>query len=57
LAQGYSPEQAALLGTFIHGHAGDLAAIHIGQQALLASDIIDYLGKAFLNFENHDPTF
>jgi len=54
LAQGYPPPDAALLGTFIHGLSGDIAASHLGQQALIATDIIDYLGKAFLKIENHD---
>jgi hydroxyethylthiazole kinase-like uncharacterized protein yjeF len=54
LAQGYPSSEAALLGAFIHGLAGDLAASDISQQALIAADIIDYLGKAFLKIENHD---
>lgn len=55
LSQGYQPADAALLGTYIHGLAGDLAASENGQQAMIASDIIDNLGKAFLKFENYDP--
>ena len=55
LSQGYQPADAALLGTYIHGLAGDLAANENGQQAMIASDIIDNLGKAFLKFENYDP--
>lgn len=47
LAQGYSNEQAALFGVYIHGLAGDLAAEEIGEESLIASDIISYLGKAF----------
>ncbi len=54
LAQGYPHSDAALLGAFIHGLAGDLAASEIGQQALIATDIIDYLGKTFLKIENHE---
>ncbi len=54
LAQGYPPSDAALIGAYIHGLAGDMAASDVGQQALIAADIIDYLGKAFLKFENHD---
>jgi ADP-dependent NAD(P)H-hydrate dehydratase / NAD(P)H-hydrate epimerase len=54
LAQGYPPSEAALLGAFVHGLAGDLAAADFGQQSLIATDIIDYLGKAFLKFENHE---
>jgi NAD(P)H-hydrate epimerase len=46
LAQRYSPEEAAVLGVYLHGLAGDLAADEIGQEALMASDITEHLGKA-----------
>ncbi len=48
LAQGYEPQQAAILGVYLHGLAGDIAAKELSQEALIAGDIIDYLGKAFL---------
>lgn len=47
LCQGYPSEQAAILGVYVHGVAGDLAAAKLSQQALIASDIIDHLGEAF----------
>lgn len=47
LAQGYSPLEASLLGTYLHGYAGDLAAIDKGVEALIASDLVDYLPQAF----------
>jgi len=47
LAQGYTPERASILGVYLHGLAGDLAAQKTGQQALIAGDIIDCLGKAY----------
>jgi ADP-dependent NAD(P)H-hydrate dehydratase / NAD(P)H-hydrate epimerase len=49
LAQGYDPTNAAILGVYIHGMAGDFAEKVIGQEAMLASDIIDNLGLAFKN--------
>jgi ADP-dependent NAD(P)H-hydrate dehydratase / NAD(P)H-hydrate epimerase len=49
LAQGYSSRSAALLGVYLHGLAGDLAAAELSQEALIAGDIADYLGKAFLS--------
>lgn len=49
LAQGYLPEEAAVLGVFLHATAGDYAARALGQHSLLASDIIDYLPQAFLS--------
>ncbi len=48
LTQGYEPKTSAILGVYLHGLAGNLAAKRVGQEALLASDIIDNLGKAFL---------
>jgi ADP-dependent NAD(P)H-hydrate dehydratase / NAD(P)H-hydrate epimerase len=48
-AQGYSSLETCLLGVYIHGLAGDLAVEAKSQEALIASDIIDYLGNAFLS--------
>jgi NAD(P)H-hydrate epimerase len=47
LAQNYSALEATILGVFIHGLAGDKAATKKSMQAMIAGDIIDYLGKAF----------
>ncbi len=47
VAQGYQPLNAAILGVYLHGNAGDLAAYQIGFEALTASSICDNLGKAF----------
>lgn len=47
LAQGYSPQNAAILGVFLHGLAGDIAAKNDGYEALIASDIIQNIGKAY----------
>jgi NAD(P)H-hydrate epimerase len=47
MAQFYSPVQAAILGAFLHGFGGDLAAVEMGKDSLIASDVIDYLPQAF----------
>lgn len=47
LAQGYAPGEAAMLGVWLHASAGDLAAEDLGEESMLASDIISHLGKAF----------
>ena len=44
LAQGYAPEMAAILGVYLHGAAGDVAARKFGQTAMLPSDLIECLG-------------
>ncbi|MEM1121570.1 MAG: NAD(P)H-hydrate dehydratase [Bacteroidota bacterium] len=47
LAQGYTSKQAAILGVYLHGLAGDLAAKDLGQESMLAGDLVAYLGRAF----------
>ncbi|ACT96289.1 NAD(P)H-hydrate dehydratase [Dyadobacter fermentans] len=44
LAQKYDPADAAILGVYQHGLAGDRAAEARGQTALIASDVIEHLG-------------
>jgi ADP-dependent NAD(P)H-hydrate dehydratase / NAD(P)H-hydrate epimerase len=48
LAQGYNATEACILGVYIHGLSGDLAAKEIGYEALIAGDIIRNLGKGFM---------
>ena len=52
LSQGYSSGEAALLGVYLHGLAGDLAAEDVSQESMLASDLISHLGKAFISLQN-----
>lgn len=47
LAQGYTPEQAAVFGVYLHGLAGDLAAGECSEESLIATDLCNYLGEAF----------
>jgi NAD(P)H-hydrate repair Nnr-like enzyme with NAD(P)H-hydrate dehydratase domain len=47
LSQGYSPLNTCLLGTYIHGLAGDIAAKKLSEEAMLSGDIIENLGAAF----------
>jgi NAD(P)H-hydrate epimerase len=48
LGQGLSNFDAAVLAVYTHGLAGDIAAEKIGQVSLIATDIIDALGEAFM---------
>jgi NAD(P)H-hydrate epimerase len=52
LARGYAPEQAALLGVYLHGLAGEIASRKLGMESVLATDIIDAIGTAFLELES-----
>ncbi len=47
LAQKYSAEETAILGVYLHGLAGDMAAREKGMNSLIASDLIDFLPAAF----------
>lgn len=51
LAQGLTADTAASLGVFIHGMAGDQAAVSRGKRAMVASDIIDALSDVYKGFE------
>ena len=37
-----------MVGMYLHGLAGDLAAKDLGKESLVAGDIINYLPKAFM---------
>jgi yjeF C-terminal region, hydroxyethylthiazole kinase-related/yjeF N-terminal region len=43
LAQRYTPEEAAIIGVFMHGRAGDKAAAEKGMEAMIAGDITKQL--------------
>jgi len=47
LAQGLSPEKAAVLGAYLHGLAGDLATDQKTQFGMLAGDMLDNLPRAY----------
>ena len=53
LSQGYSAENAAMAGVFIHGLAGDIAEEKTGYEALIASDIINNTGNAYNKLREH----
>jgi NAD(P)H-hydrate epimerase len=57
LAQGYSPEETAKLGVYIHGFAGDLALKAESEESLIAGDIINKLGDAFRILQLQEQPF
>ena len=51
LAQGYLPMDAAIVGVYIHGAAGDFAAKNKSMTGMIASDIIENLDLVFRELE------
>jgi len=46
LGMGVDPEDAAKFGVYLHSLAGDIAAVGLTEEGLIATDLIDYLPKA-----------
>jgi NAD(P)H-hydrate epimerase len=55
MAQGLPAADAARLGVFVHGLAGDGAAGRTGEMSLLARDILSGLPAAFRRVETAQP--
>ena len=51
LAQGMEPYEAACLGVYIHGLAGDKAAREKGTYSMMAGDIVNSIEKVLINLE------
>lgn len=51
LAQGHSTKNAAILGVYLHGLAGDIAAHELSEHALIAEDITNNLGRAYIELQ------
>jgi ADP-dependent NAD(P)H-hydrate dehydratase len=49
--QGLNDFDAAVLGVYVHGLAGDIAAEKLGQVSMMTTDIIDALPDAFLKIK------
>jgi NAD(P)H-hydrate epimerase len=52
VAQGYNSKQACVLGVYLHGLAGDFAAIEKSEESIIASDIILHLAEGFKYLHN-----
>ena len=52
LARGYNQKEACLIGVYLHGLAGDIAAEELGMESVTATDIINSLPKAFRQLED-----
>ncbi|MFD2603653.1 NAD(P)H-hydrate dehydratase [Flavobacterium suzhouense] len=51
LAQGYKPIDAAIFGVYLHGLSADIGVKETSRQAFIASDILKYMGRAYLEID------
>lgn len=52
LAEKHPSEEAAMLGVFIHGLAGEYAAEKLGERAVMATDLMEAIGPVFRELES-----
>ncbi|WP_353145245.1 NAD(P)H-hydrate dehydratase [Chryseobacterium sp.] len=52
LAQGYSEEEACILGVWLHGKAADIASEKHSKESMLPTEVIDELGAVFKELNN-----
>jgi ADP-dependent NAD(P)H-hydrate dehydratase / NAD(P)H-hydrate epimerase len=57
LARGYTRREACIVGMYMHGLAGDIAASCLGEESLTASDIVKFLSGAFQGDTGIVPTY
>lgn len=55
IGQNLEPFEAAILGVYLHGLAGDFAVEELGRWSVTALDVIDYLPEAFCEHAIVDP--
>jgi ADP-dependent NAD(P)H-hydrate dehydratase len=55
LGQGLDSLDAAMLGTYLHGLAGDFASEELGRLSLMATDLIDFLPEAVCDYDGFRP--
>ena len=55
LAQQVDPFEAATIGAYLHGRAGELAGEKLGRRCVLARDVIDTLAEAIAEYERGAP--
>lgn len=56
LGQGMDAFDAACLGAFLHGLAGERAGRRLGKRSVLARDVIDELPNVLMKYDRHTPS-
>jgi NAD(P)H-hydrate epimerase len=56
IAQGIGPAESARAGAYLHGLAGDLAAGRLGQEAMLAGDLLESFPEAIRRVKGSGAT-
>lgn len=56
LAQGLKPIDAATVGVYLHGAAGDYAALELGETGMIAGDMMSAIPFAISNIEKGDSS-
>ena len=51
MAQGFKPEKATIIGCYVHGVAGEIAAAAHGDYGTTASDIAENIGRAIVSIQ------
>ncbi len=51
IGQRVEPFEAAILGVYLHGLAGDFAAEELGRLSMTAMDLVEYIPEAFSEHE------
>ncbi|MAP55999.1 NAD(P)H-hydrate dehydratase [Altibacter sp.] len=55
LSQGYDPLLATVFAVYLHGSAGNIASQELGYEAVIAGDIIEKIGNAYLSLFEQEP--
>jgi len=56
IGQGYEPINAAVLGVYLHGHSGDIAAEKLGHEGVVAGEIAKNVGRAIMDLFKREAT-
>lgn len=55
LSQGYDVLLASVFAVYLHGSAGNLASQELSYEAVMAGDIVDFIGKAYIELFRQEP--